>query len=147
MKHVLRRQMRSGDHCQEGESEHFQIVAHQEDVCGARSYLPSLCGQEFTGSPRWESQGVNTFQREDLVEGSTEFGIAVMQQITRLPDAPRGLVDRVASYLHDPCFGWVPGDGGECDASVLQVQEDEDVVSRKAASAQHLDGEEISIAV
>ena len=23
--HVLRRQMRSGDHCQEGESEHFQI--------------------------------------------------------------------------------------------------------------------------
>lgn len=52
-------------------------------------------------------------------------------------DREQSAIDSIASHLHHPLFGGVLGDSGERDAARLQLQEEENVVSRQAAAGEH----------
>src|SRR4051812_37995432 len=60
---------------------------------------PAFCKCVQIGASGRMSQTADALWGEDVLEGGTEFSVAVMQQVTTSTDRTQGVIDSIASHL------------------------------------------------
>lgn len=112
-------------------------VVQQLPACGPHPAL-GKCIRPW--GPVGQAEHLHSFAHKDLIEATTELGVAISEQEPGLELAGLELPGQVASLLDHPVAGGVGGDAGEVDPAGADLDEEEDV---QAAEPDRVDDEEV----
>ena len=117
-------------------SEDQQMVEHLP----AHSTYPPLGVGVRSRSSEWQSHHLHSVGLEHVVEGITELGVTIVQQVRRREGAVLKVPDEISSLLRHPLTRRVRGDATEMNAAAADLDEEEHV---KTAEPGRLHGEEV----